>query len=740
MGRLRRALADADAQALRAAVRAAVVMPAVFAFGEVVVDDGQVALFGAFGSLGFLVFAQFGGPRRARLVANFGLALGGAGLVVLGTVTSGNAWLGAATMAAVGFLILFSGVIDGYFAAAGTAAILAFVLSTMVPAAIADIPSRLAGWGLGAGVAIAAVTLVWPTPLRDELRTRLAATCRALAALVDAADTDDAALHERLRSDVSAKLEEARLSFTATPARQTGPTARQAAVAKLADDLGWMLGFTLPPAEAPTFRPEFAAEWAEMRSAVSAALLAAADRFEGGAPALDVERLAHARDDVRRAFPARVELAVAERDGAALDRALHHAFQLRALGFACTVMARHAALATDAPDPAPDPTATRLAARSRSAAAALGELLTAHASMRSVWFRNSLRGAAGLAIAVLVAQLADLQHGFWVVLGTLSVLRSQALATGTTIVQALAGTTVGIVVGGAIVFAVGDSTEALWAILPLVTLVAAYAPRAISFAAGQAAFSVVVLVLFDIIAPEGWSAGLVRVEDVAIGCGISLVAGLLFWPRGAAGALREAIATAYTRGVGYLSATVAALLDGGDEMHVQRAAQQAMAADDRLDDAFRQFLAERVTARDRFGDLAALVVGATRMRRIGYVMGAGSALMPLSDGVARIAGAHAAVDAELASLQRWFGAFDDALRTGRPAPAPQPGHEAAAEGAVLQRITEGECPDRESLTGALAVAWALHDLSVARSVEARVAPAFERLRKLREGAEDKPIF
>jgi hypothetical protein len=59
---------------------------------------------------------------------------------------------------------------------------------------------------------------------------------------------------------------------------------------------------------------------------------------------------------------------------------------------------------------------------------------------------------------------------------------------------------------------------------------------------------------------------------------------------------------------------------------------------------------------------------------------------------------------------------------------------------VLQRITEGECPDRESLTGALAVAWALHDLSVARSVEARVAPAFERLRKLRDGAEDKPIF
>ena len=47
MRRFRRALADADAEALKAAVRAAVVMPAVFALGEEVIEDGQVALFAA---------------------------------------------------------------------------------------------------------------------------------------------------------------------------------------------------------------------------------------------------------------------------------------------------------------------------------------------------------------------------------------------------------------------------------------------------------------------------------------------------------------------------------------------------------------------------------------------------------------------------------------------------------------------------------------------------------------------
>jgi hypothetical protein len=48
-----------------------------------------------------------------------------------------------------------------------------------------------------------------------------------------------------------------------------------------------------------------------------------------------------------------------------------------------------------------------------------------------------------------VARAFDLSHGFWVVLGTLSVLRSNALGTGRSIVSALAGTAVGIVVGAA---------------------------------------------------------------------------------------------------------------------------------------------------------------------------------------------------------------------------------------------------------------------------------------------------
>ena len=79
--------------------------------------------------------------------------MAGLGLVTLGTLCSGNAWLAAVVMAVVGFAILLSGMINGYFAAGTTAAILAFVLSVAVPAPASAIPDRLAGWALAAGAA-----------------------------------------------------------------------------------------------------------------------------------------------------------------------------------------------------------------------------------------------------------------------------------------------------------------------------------------------------------------------------------------------------------------------------------------------------------------------------------------------------------------------------------------------------------------------------------------------------------
>jgi uncharacterized membrane protein YccC len=226
-------------------------------------------------------------------------------------------------------------------------------------------------------------------------------------------------------------------------------------------------------------------------------------------------------------------------------------------------------------------------------ARALWRRAAIHLTVRSVWLRNSLRGAAALALAVAVARTTDVSHAFWVALGTMSVLRSNALGTGATAMRAVAGTVVGFAVGTAIMLGVGGHTGALWFLLPLAVLVAGASASVFSFAAGQAGFTVMVIILFNILVPVGWKVGLVRVEDVVLGCVVSVVVGLLFWPRGATAAFGQALCTAYRTSSRALVTAVDRLVSPGLDVGWQQADSRSMASYHLLEEAYRQFLAER---------------------------------------------------------------------------------------------------------------------------------------------------
>ena len=187
------------------------------------------------------------------------------------------------------------------------------------------------------------------------------------------------------------------------------------------------------------------------------------------------------------------------------------------------------------------PSWTRIPGRAVSA-------ISSDASLRSVWFRNSARGAIALAAAVAIARLTDVQHAFWIVLGTLSVLRTSATATGSDRPAGLAGTVAGFAVGAALFIGIGTSPTALWIAFPAAVLVAAYTPGTAPFVVGQAAFTVTIVVLFNLLVPARWPVGLLRVEDVAIGCAVSLVVGFLFWPRGVSAVVGDNLADAFRSG------------------------------------------------------------------------------------------------------------------------------------------------------------------------------------------------
>lgn len=713
--RARRRLSDSELASLKSAARAAIVMPAVFAFADKVIADPQTATFAAFGSIAMLVLVELTGPPRTRLVAYLALGLVGATFVVLGTLCSRNAWLAAGAMLVVGFVVLYLGVLGGYFAAAGTAAILAFVLPVTLPAPLSSIPARLEGWGLAAGAAICAVMLLWPARPRGTLRPQAARACSALADLGDSKlDGERATIEARARAAREA-VDGLRRGFLGTPHRPTGPTGPTAALAALVDELDWLQSFLVPTVEGTSLEL-CREENAEALATTVAVLRASAATLEGQSERPDVERLDAAREAVAQALVRRISELPRDED---LQSALEPSFRIRVLSYSARQVATYALLAAGAEAPELEeqdnawrPRVTRPA---REALQATEQLAVEHASARSVWFRNSIRGAVGLAVAVFIAQRTGLQHAFWVVLGTLSVLRSNALATGSSIVSALAGTAVGILVGAVLVIAIGTHETVLWGVLPVAVFLAAYAPRAISFAAGQAGFTVVLFVLFNLIQPVGWEVGVVRIEDVAIGFAISLGVGLLFWPRGAASLLRENLASAYARSADYVVAMTRQLIDRDSASN--GAEQASTTAVHQLEDAFRQYLADRSATNVGVENVATLVAGAARVRRSAQSL---SALGSIADEGAGLGGCGENLDGEVQALRAWYVTLGESLAHASPVPPP---HVRDAEGrrrlfeCVRDAVTGGDVAKRRP---ALVLLWASQHLDALWGLEAHL--------------------
>src|SRR5579863_5475732 len=147
---------DRGFAALRRATRAAIIMPAMFALGDKVIGNPQLATFAAFGSFALLLLVDFGGPMRDRLRAQVALAATGAVFVCVGTLASREAWLAAAAMTIFGFGVLFVGVISSVLAGASTSLLLAFILPVSLIGTPSQIPDRLEGWGLAAAVSLPA--------------------------------------------------------------------------------------------------------------------------------------------------------------------------------------------------------------------------------------------------------------------------------------------------------------------------------------------------------------------------------------------------------------------------------------------------------------------------------------------------------------------------------------------------------------------------------------------------------
>ncbi|MCW2897339.1 MAG: hypothetical protein JWO75_6828 [Actinomycetia bacterium] len=655
--------------AMRAA-RATVVIPALFAITYKVVGDPQMALFATFGGFATLIVAGFGGTKRDKLAGHVGLALVGSLALVIGTLVSETTWLAAVVTVPVTFAIFFAGIGGPNPASGTTAAMFAYVLPVASAGGAATIPSRLEGWLLASAAGTIAVLLFSPPNPGSRLRAAAAGLAGEIASLVRAAAGGAVTEREPM---LAAKVR-LQTAFTAAPYRPTGLATADQALSRLVQLLEWGAAQAGDAFDGHIDLTKSCTADRELLRTAAGLFDDTRALLTGQAADPDFAAL----EAARAASAARLS----DLSGRAGEPDSRLAASQAVHAQAIAVIAREAAADALIASRRASFDTTIQTLISTSGIAGLAEavaLVRRNATFRSVWFLNSLRGAVALAAAVAVADLSGVQHGFWVVLGTLSVLRTSAASTGATAWRGLAGTVVGFVVGGALLVGIGTNPDALWVVLPLAVLVAGYAPGTTPFLVGQAAFTVTVVVLFNLLAPVGWTVGLLRIEDVAIGCAVSLAVGVLFWPRGASAVVAKDLADAFRSGATYLTEAVEWALS--ELMVPPRAALTATSAAIRLDDAVRGFLTEQGSKRLSKEDLWALVNASSTLRLTAYTLAGlrtaapavegdfGGACLPLA-GSDEYAGAPACVGLRsvTAGLAGFYGAVADEV--SRPAPGP----------------------------------------------------------------------
>ena len=495
------------------------------------------------------------------------LAAGATGvpLVALGTAVSETTWAAALAMFAVGFLAAFAGLYGGYLAAGVSTIILLFVVAAGVPASADTIGSRLGGLATGAVLAAAGSVALWPDRPRRGFRRPLAEALEGLSAWLGAVAAGREAPEARARAEAAVAMLRPELARMVD--RPAGPTRIDRAQGYLVYNLDRLRDLTARLARAPAGAagsPEGAALLGRAREVldearaavsgadveVSAAGLAAAVRADIDATPAILRRAALANGDPRRL------LGDCER-----------AFTTQELAATAAVAGAHARAAGGRGDPvdlAGGPATLRAGPGGyRGPVREAWRRARINLTFRSPYFRASLRVAVGLAVALGLVKAFELRHGFWVALAALVVMRTSARETSVTALRAVVGVIVGFALSLPLVMAANAHHWVYALVLPLAFFCSVLAADWIGLVAGQAAFCILVVALFNLLKPATWELGLVRVEDVLIGAGVGIAIGALIWPHGAAGQLRSALGALLQSAAGYAAGAARSCLAGG---------------------------------------------------------------------------------------------------------------------------------------------------------------------------------
>lgn len=542
---------------LRRALRLAVLFPiALYVEGPLLQLPQVSVLFGLFACFSLTTMCDFGGPYPSRAAAYAATVAMGWVSITLASAMSDSLWTATLATLGYGFAVTYSGVLRGYFAAAVPGVFVGFFLAISSPRDWDNLGDNLIGWTVGASLAAAGALVLWPMRTRALLRHRIADVHDATASLIESIWVPDQLIGEQEQQDRERRRRQTLRDAVAAmhagysgvlrrPGATTGRQRYLPRLVTLADGMASSLLRTQRDKahDLPGDR--------ELAATVAAALRDAAKvcRSRGrdhSLHLLDVDGLNGARERQLTAIENWVADSARTLPSIDIVVGVRHDMILRRLA-GLSIMAVAGLREGLGADPVHRGMGTfegrellvRLPGQST------WRNLWLNLTPASVWFRNSIRAGVAYALSVAVILLTGLDHGFWIALGVMVALQSDATNSRSSVGRVLIGTVIGLVIGNLIVWwAHGDATT-LWLLLALTVALATFAPGASTPVAGQAAFTMFLMVLFALLLPgDERTTAASRLVDVLVAMGVTLAVSMLLWPKGAAALVARSLAEA----------------------------------------------------------------------------------------------------------------------------------------------------------------------------------------------------
>lgn len=587
---------DPENDGARRALRAAIVIPLAAGLSFAIAGPTQTPVFTLIGSIALLIVANFPGTTANRALGYFGLGVNGVVLITLGTLAAPHIWVAVPLCFVVGALVSILGLLSEIIAAGQRATLMTFVLPVCLTPT-GPLADRLLGWLMALTVCVPAALLLFPPRYNAELRKQAGKVCTLLADTLDGKGDPDV-----LAAELTEAMDTLRSGFRKGPFRPIALTAGSRALIRVVSNLQWL---------ADRVGPDTAELLGPINTASVQVLRRSADVLDRTDDTQAQARLAEAAAGYRAAafqhYDENIAAILAAPDD---DRAVELGRELlsrRTMGATIGLTGKiivSAAVSDSRPMWArllgrqrPETNMADRVYSKRAAVASLGGYM----STRSITVVNSVRTGTALSLAVLVTMLLPVQNGPWIVLGALSVMRSSVLTTGMTAVRALTGTGIGIAIGALIMLVLGVDHPVMWALLPVVAFGSTYVSVVGSFTASQAMFTMMVLIVFNLMRPTGWKVGLVRIEDVLIGALVGLVVTALLWPGGARAEVQRTLREAQKVSSLYLEAAMLRITRGASERidtAIVDLSAQTLTASRTYADAVRVFLSENGGAID----------------------------------------------------------------------------------------------------------------------------------------------